>query len=551
MLQVKELTITHEKDLKILLEDCSFSLQRGDKAVIIGEEGNGKSTLLKWIYDPILIESYAKAVGERIFTGERLGYLPQELTAPSEMSVMDFFLDDPAFQETSPRDLARYLGQLGLDKDFCYRDQSLVTLSGGEKVKAQLLKILIQEPTVLLLDEPSNDLDMDTLEALESLILNFKGIVLFISHDEVLIERTANVVIHIEQVYQKRESRYQVARLGYREYVRTRLADFERQETLAADDQRQKKIRDEKYRKIYERVDHEQAAISRRDPSGGRLLKKKMHAVKALEHRFEREDEKMTKRPIKEEAIDFSFSELSEPIPAGKVVLDLTIDELTIPVPDSADSAAGKTVLSRNIRLFVQGPRKICILGANGVGKTTLLRQIAEILLARKDLKAVYMPQRYEDLLPMEKTPVDFLTDSIDLSKVRIIDKHATAQQRKAREDREKQGFGVTEREWRTHVRTYLGALRFTTEETDHAIRELSGGQKAKLFLLKMTLSGANVLVLDEPTRNFSPLSGPVIRRMLREFPGTIISVSHDRKYIKEVCDEIYQLTPEGLKKMD
>ena len=81
----------------------------------------------------------------------------------------------------------------------------------------------------------------------------------------------------------------------------------------------------------------------------------------------------------------------------------------------------------------------------------------------------------------------------------------------------------------------------------DHPIAELSGGQKAKVLLLKMSLSNANVLILDEPTRNFSPLSGPVIRRMLAEFPGAIISISHDRKYIKEVCTKVYRLTKDGL----
>ena len=81
----------------------------------------------------------------------------------------------------------------------------------------------------------------------------------------------------------------------------------------------------------------------------------------------------------------------------------------------------------------------------------------------------------------------------------------------------------------------------------DHPIAELSGGQKAKIFLLKMSMFGANVLILDEPTRNFSPLSGPVIREMLKEFPGAVISISHDRKYIDEVCDKVYCLTETGL----
>ena len=102
-------------------------------------------------------------------------------------------------------------------------------------------------------------------------------------------------------------------------------------------------------------------------------------------------------------------------------------------------------------------------------------------------------------------------------------------------------------KEERTRIRTYLGSLKYTPDEMEHPIRELSGGQKAKVLLLRMSLSGANVLILDEPTRNFSPLSGPVIRKMLREFQGAVISISHDRKYIEEVCDKIYQLNPNGL----
>ena len=89
--------------------------------------------------------------------------------------------------------------------------------------------------------------------------------------------------------------------------------------------------------------------------------------------------------------------------------------------------------------------------------------------------------------------------------------------------------------------------MKFTGSEMDHPIRELSGGQKAKVFLLRMSLSDANLLILDEPTRNFSPLSGPVIRSLLSSFPGAILSVSHDRKFISEVCTRVLELTPEGL----
>ena len=97
-------------------------------------------------------------------------------------------------------------------------------------------------------------------------------------------------------------------------------------------------------------------------------------------------------------------------------------------------------------------------------------------------------------------------------------------------------------------IRTFLGCVKYTADEMFHPIGELSGGQRAKLFFIKMSLGEYNVLILDEPTRNFSPLSNPVIRGILKSFTGTIISVSHDRKYISEVCDTVYRLDENGLR---
>ena len=213
--------------------------------------------------------------------------------------------------------------------------------------------------------------------------------------------------------------------------------------------------------------------------------------------------------PEQEEAIFFKLGGDTAKMPAGKTVIEYSLDELITP--------DGIKVLARDIFLRVRGPEKICIVGTNGIGKTTLLRKIADELLSRKDIKAQYMPQNYEDLLDLDVTPVEFLDDTGD-------------------------------KEIRTKIRTYLGSLKYTADEMEHPIRELSGGQKAKVLLLKMSLSDANVLILDEPTRNFSPLSGPVIRRMISEFPGAVISISHDRKYIDEVCDKVYTLSESGLK---
>lgn len=514
MLQIKNLTITHKKDLRSIVQNFSLVLNDGDKAVMIGEEGNGKSTVLKWIYDPELIEDYAEGQGERIQNRERLGYLAQELPAEhKEKTLYEFFSEEPAFWEQTPKDLSKMAGEFGLSSEFFYGEQRLSTLSGGEKIKAQLLRLLMTEPTVLLLDEPSNDIDIETLEWLERFILSWPHIVLYISHDETLIERTANMVIHMEQLKRKTESRYTVAKVPYEQYITERKAGMERQERLAQNDKREKEIRDEKLRRLEQKVGSRLDNISKAErDSIGQMMKKKMKAVKSMEKRFEREDENMTEMPETEEAIFFKLGDKESKVPAGKTVIEYSLNRLM--TPDN------ERVLANNIKLLVRGSEKLCFIGKNGAGKTTLLRKLAEELLARNDIHAEYMPQNYEELLDLSVTPVEFLDTT-------------------------------GEKEERTRIRTYLGSLKYTADEMDHPMSELSGGQKAKVLLLKMSLSKANVLILDEPTRNFSPLSGGVIRKILAEFPGAILSISHDRKYMEEVCDTIYRLTEEGLRKVE
>ena len=170
------------------------------------------------------------------------------------------------------------------------------------------------------------------------------------------------------------------------------------------------------------------------------------------------------------------------------------------------------------MELVVHGGEHVGIFGKNGVGKTTLLAHIAEDLLARSDVRTFYMPQNYAELLPRDCTSVGFLAPDGDKAAV-------------------------------TAARLLLGSAHFTREEMLAPIGALSGGQRAKLCLLRPILSGADVLILDEPTRNFSPLSNPVIRGILRGYGGAILSVSHDRKYLLEVTETLYRQTPEGLRR--
>jgi len=507
MLQVKQLTITHKTDLTTLVENLSFTLASGDRAAIIGEEGNGKSTVLKLLYDPALLEPYAEWTGEISNHRMHRGYLAQELT-PAELAlpVWEFCQNSPAFETADPKSLSRFAAQMGFSVELFYDWRPLSALSGGERVKLRLALLLWQQPDVLLLDEPSNDLDLETLDWLEAFLLSCPVPVLYVSHDEHLLERTANCIIHLERLERRSQPRSTVLRTGYRDYTENRSTAFIRQRQAARKERAEFSAKMERYCQIRDRVHHEQANISRQNPHGGQLLKKKMHAVQAMGRRFARERADMTPMPQEEQAILTAFDAAYSIIPAGKVVLRLDLPELMV----------AERVLARNIRLWVTGPEHVGIIGANGAGKSTLLKQIAGALLARQDLRAAYMPQNYDEMLSGDKTPVELLAPS-------------------------------GRREEVTQVRTLLGAMKYKTEEMEHPARALSGGQRAKLLFLKMVLGRANVLLLDEPTRNFSPLSAPVIRRALEQFPGCIISVSHDRKYLEQVCTRILKLTPEGL----
>ena len=506
MLQVSHLTITHRKDGRVLLNDFSFTLNPGDRAVLIGEEGDGKSTLLKLIFDEALVEGYADYTGEILKNGLRPGYLGQELPKQAEsQSVRDFCCgifqgSPPDFSELSAAALA-----LGLKPAFLRSEQKMGTLSGGEKVKVQFARILMEHPDLLLLDEPSNDLDLETLAWLEDFLTGCGLPALYVSHDETLMERTANVVVHLEQVRRKTLPRWTVARMPYRRYAQERLALFAREVQIARKEQAEYEKQQKKFLQIQSKVEHRQETISRQDPHGGKMLKKKMKAVKSMGRRLEREHEDSAQIPDTEDSILIRFPE-DIAILNGKTVLDFSLDELAV---------QGRA-LSKDIRLRVTGPEKICIIGKNGAGKTTLLRQIAGALRERDDIRAGYMPQNYAELLENDATPAEFLCQTGD-------------------------------REEMARIRTFLGSMKYTADEMEHPAQELSGGQKAKLLFLRMILTRCNVLVLDEPTRNFSPLSGPVIRSALRSFGGAVISVSHDRKYIAEVCDKVYRLTENGL----
>lgn len=499
MLELKDICISIGD--RYLIKNLNLVLNAGDKLAIIGEEGNGKSTLLKSILG---ICEYAKISGNINYKDYRIGYLEQSISEDKlDKSCYQFlFLDDNDYYNKI-NNLYKDLELLGLSDELL--NKKIRFLSGGEKVKVSILKLLLDEYDILFLDEPTNDLDIETLEWLEKFINSTNKPIMYVSHDEVLLSNTANVILHLEQIKKKSDCRYSLLRIDYDTYVEQRLRKIEKQSQIAKSEKREFNKQQEKLQRVMQKVEYQQNTISRSDPHGAALLKKKMHSLKSQERKLE--DTQLTELPDIEESINFFFDDVN--IPKMKNIISLDLDELKV----------DDKVLARNIKLDIIGNVHLCFIGKNGVGKSTLIKIIYNELKDRKDIKVGYMPQTYDDILNNYKCVLDFLCPDGDKNDI-------------------------------TRARMILGNMKFTRDEMVSNINDLSNGTKAKTLLAKFVLDKCDVLILDEPTRNLSPLSNPVIRKVLKEYNGTIISVSHDRKYIDEVIDNLYLLTDEGLKKI-
>ncbi|MBR4461782.1 MAG: ABC-F family ATP-binding cassette domain-containing protein [Erysipelotrichaceae bacterium] len=499
MLKINNLTITTHKG-RILLKDFSFVLNDRDKIALIGEEGNGKSTILK-VLAGVDVSDYVSYTGNILADG-KIAYLPQ--TIPQE--DLDRNTVEYISSEMDYSHLYSLLNRFHVD-DSLFDDRIIRTLSGGEKVRLSILKLLYEDPDIILMDEPTNDLDLPTLLWLEDFINELKKPLIFVSHDEVLLEACANGILHLEQLKRKTESVITYSGNGYRDYVERRTALIDRTNMIARKEKAQYNKQLEKWRQIYQKVDHKQKTASRQDPHGAALLKKKMHSVISQSKQLEVKKENLTKKYEPEEAINIFYPDVR--MDPHKVILDLYIAELK----------NENRILSRNIDLQVYGQDKICIIGNNGCGKSTLMKEIYSLLKDRQDIRLGYIPQNYSEVIDLSLTPVQYLWNGEDAHR-------------------------------RSMIQSYLGALKFTAEEMEHQISDLSEGQKCKILIIKTILDECDVLLLDEPTRNLSALSNPVFRSILKDFNGCIIAVSHDRKFIDEVAETVYEMNENGLREL-
>jgi ATPase subunit of ABC transporter with duplicated ATPase domains len=505
MIQVNHLSITNSKEDRDLIHDLSFVVNEGDKIALIGEEGNGKTSILK-VLAGIPLPNFE--VEGAIHLDSPIGYLEQNIAEVWQgVNVVDYFLlPQPGAEIDDYNILAKIpscLSKVGFPMASYSENKNVDEFSGGEIVRLAIAKLLAGNYRSLLLDEPSNDLDFESLDLLRDFILGAKVPLLFVSHDERLLESCANGLIHLESWKSKQEPHSTFSRLSYQAYKQERSDLFAKQTQVVEKKETQLAAKKERWSRIYQAVKDDQDQCVR-DPKQGRLLKKHMARLLSMKKRFEKEEAAIGEKPEEDPLLTLTFpSEVA--LPNWKRIISF-----------HGPLYRGNRLLVKEIDLDLLGPGETAIIGRNGVGKSTFLEALYAQNKDRQDIRLGYMPQNYLEGFPSGGTVLSFLCPEGDKAAL-------------------------------THTRLFLGSLRFTSEEMLYPLSSLSGGQKAKLFFLKLVLDGDNVLLLDEPTRNLSPFSTAMLDSLLASYQGRAVVVSHDEAFLARHPFDRYLLNENGL----
>ncbi len=496
-----------------IFENISFDLQTGERLGLIGANGCGKTTLMKMI-----MGTESRDAGQIALRKDaKVGYLNQMPVYEPSVSVKAVL--DMAFEEifklkqemealehqlacgqTADSLLQRYgslserferaggyetemlVGRIaeGLNISTDMQEMAFEALSGGEKTRVILGKILLEQPDILLLDEPSNHLDLSTIEWLETFLADYKGTVLFISHDRHFLDRVAGRIVELEA------SRAVLYNGNYSYYV----AEKERRFLIAYRD----------YLNQQRKIENMERQIQRYRIWGEMRDSEKMFKrAKELEKRLEKMES--IQKPVLEKRKVVWDQEKADR--SGKIVLDIR----------GVRKSFTATPLFEDIDLTVYYQDSIGLLGSNGCGKSTLLKMImgeldpeAGTIKLGASLKLGYLPQEvaFED---EEQTLVKYFAARHEFSE--------------------------------GEARSQLARMLFMKEDVNKKIKSLSGGEKSRLKLGSLTLEGVNCLILDEPTNHLDIESREVLEEMLMEFAGTILFVSHDRYFIEKIASRI------------
>ena len=505
-----------------IFRDISFMINKGDKIGLTGKNGAGKSTLLK-----ILADKQNPTSGDVSFSnGLVVGYLMQDLdfedgrTVIEEAQIAFEFLNDleskmndanKQLTERTDYESKEYLEIISLFNDLEERyrmagghdtaaeisqvlnglgfmqydfDRQTTEFSGGWRMRVELAKIILQQPEALLLDEPTNHLDIESIDWLENYLKNYTGILVLISHDQEFLDNITSRTIEINR------GRIYDFKCGYTKYLTQREELFDLQRAAKANQDRQ-------IEQLERFIDRFRAQATK---------------ASAVQNKI-KQLEKIDRIDVDERVVESMKIRFATPPRGGQQVVTL----------NNCSKAYDDKVVLENIDFIVGRQEKIAFVGRNGEGKSTLAKMIVGAIRGKGNIELGhninlgYFAQNQAEELDSEKTVFETIDD-------------------------------IARGEIRTKIRDLLGSFLFRGEDIDKKVKVLSGGEKGRLALCKLLLEPYNLLVLDEPTNHLDIPSKQILKDALLNYSGTILVVSHDREFLRDLVDKVYEFKNKSIK---
>jgi ATPase subunit of ABC transporter with duplicated ATPase domains len=504
---------------RVLVDDVSFRIGPGDMVGLVGRNGAGKTTLTR------ILAGEAQPAGGDVVRAGRVGYLPQDprtgdlqvlardrilsarglddvvrrlRQAEVQMGSTDASVSEKAMRRYSTADAelhaaggfsaeaeaAQISASLGLPERVL--GQPLATLSGGQRRRVELARILFSGADTLLLDEPTNHLDADSIWWLRQFLLAHKGGLVVISHDVALLDETVTRVFHLDA----NRAEVDIYNMGWSTYLLQRETDERRRK-------RERANAEKKATTLMAQADKMRAKATKATAAQN-MAKRAERLLAGLEG--ERRSDKVAR-------ITFP-----KPAPCGKTPL----------MAEELSKSYGSLEVFTDVDLAVDKGSRVVVLGLNGAGKTTLLRILSGLddsdtgkVLPGYGLKLGYYAQEHETL---------------DLGRTVFENLQSAAPQ-------------LTE----TQARSVLGAFLFSGDDAQKPARVLSGGEKTRLALATLVVSAANVLLLDEPTNNLDPASREEVLAAIRTYEGAIVLVTHDEGAVTALQPDRVLILPDGV----
>ena len=530
MINLKNVVL--RRGAKVILDSASVNLNPGEKVGLVGRNGAGKSSLFAMLNGTLHEDG-----GEFYIPAQwRMSQVAQDMPETEQSATSYVIEGDVVLQAAQAEvDAADASGDgdrmahaymdlydagahdaparaqaliLGLGFKVSELDNPVNSFSGGWRMRLQLARALMCPSDLLLLDEPTNHLDLDALVWLEAWLKRYQGTMLVISHDREFLDAVTDVTVHIESA--------KLTRYG---------GNYSKFEDLRAE---QMALQQGAYAKQQDKIAHLQKFIAR--------FKAKASKAKQAQSRVKALDRMEKIAPLLAEA-DFTF-EFKEPANLPNPMLSIQNVYFGYPAPEDAPEGTSPTVIVQNVSKSVLAGQRIGILGANGQGKSTVVKTIARALapiegemLEGKGLNIGYFAQQELDVLRPADNPLEHM--------IRLVKEVTAAGKISGQPTREQD------------LRSFLGQFNFGGDMVKQSVGSMSGGEKARLVLCMIVWQRPNLLLLDEPTNHLDLATREALSMALNEFEGTVMLVSHDRALLRAVCDEFWMVSHGGVAPFD